>query len=354
MKQIFIVIVILLLGLAACGGKEDGSVSEDELAMPTTASETSETVETAVGEVETANETEETAVNDTTTENIAETSNSSGPMVTAVVNLNVRSGPGTQYPVVDSMAANTQAPIIGKNSDGSWWKIICPSGATTECWTSAGTQYSTAINADSIPVVTAPPLPVETAVSHPTATPQHAATATTDASIPTNTPAHTPTPTVEATATVDTSVPTSTATVDANVPTSNDDGDSADHPSTSFIFNFNQGGVGQITRQRGDAISYPMGDNEDWIELRPQADAGSVAIDMGLTCSDSYENSDQAIRATIWENGNERPDLQVRCNGVSIGMPLVGNRTYLIRIHFEGEGPYYSRYSLTLDNARIN
>jgi len=379
-KYLIVIALTLLLGLAACGGKEE---SETPLEVSTDASGEMETVEeTAVEPVATIEEAAEPAETDITAPAESgepapvETGGSAAsPTVTALVDLNIRSGPGTRYTAVDILAANNQATVIGKSADGKWWKIACPSGAAVDCWVSAGTQYSSAVNAESVPVAAAPSAPSSpgsTAVAQTTATSPAAAppAATNTAAAPPNSTATATAPTngsatVTATApagneptatpTMTTMPPTPTLepspTVDA--PTSNEDGDSANNPATSFIFNFNQGNVGAVSRTYNDAISYPNGDREDWVELRPQADAGSVAIDMRLTCSNAYGNSDQQIRATIWENGAERADLQARCNGVTIGMPLVGNRTYLIRIHFVGDGPYYSRYSLTLDNARV-
>ena len=367
--------LVLLPGLTACGGKEENEtpleVTPDAPVSVETTEETRGTMEeTPKTAVETVAEMAEPA--ETAPTAPAETGGGSvaSPTVTALVDLNIRSGPGTQYTAVDVLAANNRATIIGKSAGGKWWKIACPSGAAVECWVSAGTQYSSAVNAENIPVAAAPSAPggadvaqitpTSPAAAPPAATTAAPANSTAAATTPANTAATATatTPAGNPTApppTATTAAPTPTLepspTVDA--PTSNDDGDSANNPAASFVFNFNQGNVGAISRVYGDAISYPNGDTEDWVELRPQADAGSVMIDMRLTCSDAYANSDRQIRATIWENGAERADLQARCNGATIGMPLTGNRTYLIRIHFVGDGPYYSRYSLTLDNARI-
>jgi uncharacterized protein YraI len=44
--------------------------------------------------------------------------------------LNVRSGPGFQYPVVNQIAANVQAQITGCVSDYSWCSVALPDGTT--------------------------------------------------------------------------------------------------------------------------------------------------------------------------------------------------------------------------------
>ena len=38
--------------------------------------------------------------------------------------MNVRAGPGTNYPIVGQAAAGSQYPISGKNPAGTWWQII--------------------------------------------------------------------------------------------------------------------------------------------------------------------------------------------------------------------------------------
>jgi hypothetical protein len=69
--------------------------------------------------------------------------------------LNVRTGPGTAYPVIVSLAGGTTVDIIGKNSDGSWWLVALPSGDSG--WVSA--PFTTSSNTGAVPVVSAPPPP---------------------------------------------------------------------------------------------------------------------------------------------------------------------------------------------------
>lgn len=44
--------------------------------------------------------------------------------------LNVRSGPGTAYPVVGALNATEQAEIVGKNPQGDWWQVLMANGQT--------------------------------------------------------------------------------------------------------------------------------------------------------------------------------------------------------------------------------
>jgi hypothetical protein len=45
------------------------------------------------------------------------------PSVTANQVVNVRSGPGTAYPVIGKAQPNQKFPITGKNPQGDWWQI---------------------------------------------------------------------------------------------------------------------------------------------------------------------------------------------------------------------------------------
>jgi len=82
------------------------------------------------------------------------------PRVTTLVDLNVRSGPGVAYEVVDFLLQGSRADIIGQNEEGTWWRIACPDEEeTAECWVSGGSQFTIASNADDVTVAEAPPLP---------------------------------------------------------------------------------------------------------------------------------------------------------------------------------------------------
>lgn len=84
---------------------------------------------------------------------------SSGPVVTALVGLNVRSGPGTGYPVIGRLVEGQTAPITGRNPQGTWWQISYSSDPGQRGWISGSAQFSTATNAEGVLIVEAPPLP---------------------------------------------------------------------------------------------------------------------------------------------------------------------------------------------------
>ena len=79
----------------------------------------------------------------------------------APAGVNVRIGPGTQYPIVGIAPLGTEGEIIGKSEDGQWWVARVPSAPDQQGWVAAA--YVAAANADNVPVIPAPPLPVTTA-----------------------------------------------------------------------------------------------------------------------------------------------------------------------------------------------
>lgn len=54
--------------------------------------------------------------------------------VQALVNVNIRSGPGTNYGVVGSIFAGQTAQVTGAMPDGGWWRVICPDGSVGSCF----------------------------------------------------------------------------------------------------------------------------------------------------------------------------------------------------------------------------
>lgn len=78
------------------------------------------------------------------------------PLVTAGENnVNIRSGPGTDYEVVGSLPAGQSLEIIGRNADSTWWQVSTPNGTG---WLAA--SVTTVSNVDeNIPLAEVPPLP---------------------------------------------------------------------------------------------------------------------------------------------------------------------------------------------------
>ncbi|MCB0038386.1 MAG: META domain-containing protein, partial [Caldilinea sp.] len=81
--------------------------------------------------------------------------------VTAELGVNIRTGPGTMYPIVGIAPLDTEGEIVGRSADGQWWVASVPSAPNGQGWVAAA--YVDASNADAVPVLPAPPLPETTA-----------------------------------------------------------------------------------------------------------------------------------------------------------------------------------------------
>ena len=92
------------------------------------------------------------------------------PTVTTTDYVNVRTGPGTHYPVLAVAPPAISGDVTGKSNDGAWWQVIVPTqfSSTGLGWVSA--SYVIPENTDSIPVVEAPPLPPTVAPTPPPTT----------------------------------------------------------------------------------------------------------------------------------------------------------------------------------------
>lgn len=93
------------------------------------------------------------------------------PMVQLSSPMNVRAGPGTNYPVVAGLQAGATAPIIGRDGSGDWWQIQLEGGSPGWIYgplvESTGETSSVAL-ANDIPT---PPPPTPTPVPQPTSPP---------------------------------------------------------------------------------------------------------------------------------------------------------------------------------------
>lgn len=77
--------------------------------------------------------------------------------ITAQAGVNVRLGPGTQFPILATAAFNTTGKIVGRSADGQWWVTEMRNSPTGLGWVSA--SFVEAVNVDNVPVLPPPPLP---------------------------------------------------------------------------------------------------------------------------------------------------------------------------------------------------
>jgi hypothetical protein len=90
---------------------------------------------------------------------------------TALTAVNVRSGPGVEYPSYGIAPEGIKGEVIGVSADGGWWvvKISPDKVAVGQGWVSA--EYVQIENATTVPIIDAPapPPPVEVPTPDPDA-----------------------------------------------------------------------------------------------------------------------------------------------------------------------------------------
>ncbi len=79
--------------------------------------------------------------------------------------VNIRSGPGLNYTVIGALSANTAMPIVGRNTEGTWWQIKTPND--TRGWVANSVVNAT--NAEAVPIAQAPPPPTAPVAAQPAA-----------------------------------------------------------------------------------------------------------------------------------------------------------------------------------------
>ncbi len=98
--------------------------------------------------------------------------------VTAPNGVNVRTGPGTNFPVIGVAPFGREGEIIGRSADGNWWVVAVPAAAGGMGWVS--TSFVAASDAADVPIIASPappvvivptPAPTPTPAPQPTATP---------------------------------------------------------------------------------------------------------------------------------------------------------------------------------------
>jgi uncharacterized protein YraI len=113
-----------------------------------------------------------------------------GPMIVVPDQVNVRSGPGTEYELVGVLIAGQRAPAVGRSFGGDWIQIEYPGVPGNVAWV-----YSPFVVLDppgsSLPVVEPPPraTPEATATIDPTLAAQFNLAEITPTRLPTFTPA---------------------------------------------------------------------------------------------------------------------------------------------------------------------
>jgi heat shock protein HslJ/uncharacterized protein YraI len=83
------------------------------------------------------------------------------PTATALAAINVRGGPGTDYPSYGIAPTGSTAEVIGVSEDGQWWVVKLSEELTPDSqgWVSA--EFVEVTNGEDVPTIPAPPLPTD-------------------------------------------------------------------------------------------------------------------------------------------------------------------------------------------------
>ncbi len=77
--------------------------------------------------------------------------------------VNLRGGPGTNYPTVGQIGNGTKVKITGRNQEANWLRICCPKGAAAVTWISAqfmDISMPSGATVAGVPLAPIPPTPV--------------------------------------------------------------------------------------------------------------------------------------------------------------------------------------------------
>jgi uncharacterized protein YraI len=92
------------------------------------------------------------------------------PVAVAVEPINVRSGPGTNFPVLVVAPAGAAGEVSGVSADGGWWQVVISPDYSSSGFGWVSADFVVTTNTENVPVVESPPAPppVETRPPPPT------------------------------------------------------------------------------------------------------------------------------------------------------------------------------------------
>jgi uncharacterized protein YraI len=215
----------------------------------------------------------------------------------ALQQVNVRSGPGTEFNSLGTVNPQDVLTLTGKNSAGTWLQVEFGSGPQGKGWVNAGFVQVTGV--ENLPIV------AESGEVLGTGTP--------------------------------TGIP---ATITPTVVAAPADGDSAAAPAASVAFS--PSGARSLSFT-GD-VSAPDGDTEDWVQFTPYG--SSVAVQ--VSCEGSG-----ALRVEILQGGEPlegRPELN--CSSGLQVLHVKPGQPYLVHLHAAPAGQLeLLRYTLTISSV---
>ncbi|HJR81575.1 MAG TPA: SH3 domain-containing protein [Anaerolineales bacterium] len=207
--------------------------------------------------------------------------------------INIRSGPGTDFNSIGTLNAQDTVKLTGKDANGTWLQIEFGVGPDGKGWVNAAFVQATGV--ESLPIVT------ESGVVVGTGTPTSIALL--------------PTPTI--------------------VP-AREDNDSPTNPITNIAFD--PAGT-HISIYNGD-VSAPEGDAQDWVQFTPF----SQAVLLEVSC----EGND--VKIEVLQNGREIPQPEALQCGRRQVLPAEPNLPVLIRFSAQSDGLLaYTSYTLYIE-----
>ena len=81
------------------------------------------------------------------------------PVATALEAVNVRSGPGTQFPSYGVAAKGAKGEVIGVSDDGDWWVVKMPVDIAPDGMGWVSCEYVHIDGGENAPIVPPPPMP---------------------------------------------------------------------------------------------------------------------------------------------------------------------------------------------------
>jgi len=217
----------------------------------------------------------------------------SGNVAIVQEQINVRSGPGTDFNSLGTLNSQDVVRLTGKDSDGAWLQIEFAVGPEGKGWINAA--FVQAQGVENLPIIAESGQVVGTGT-------------------PTGIPV-TPTPTI--------------------VP-ARDDGDSALRPAVHVVFEPN----GTQTFQYNGDLSSPQGDVEDWIAFQPYG----PSIFASLECTGS-----NSIEIQLLENQRALPTY-IKCGTQREQIAVQPGPSYLVHLRAipSDSGLQYTNYLLTI------
>jgi len=227
-----------------------------------------------------------------------------GPTGHVILQLNVRSGPGTTFDSLGLVESGAVLSLTGKNSTASWFQINYPAGPGGRGWVTS--QYVQTDSAADLPVLD-----------------DYGSLVTPGTALTPSGPLSPPTPTVGL---------------------AYADGDSHVSPAIRVTFS----GTGTRQFVYSSQVSTPQGDAEDWVEFTPYSVGRPDArLNLSLACT-----GNGALTVELWQGGKVLPGWgALDCGETRKPILLPAGQVYLIQlVPAAGEGLRLIAYTLTVQN----